>query len=301
MTIEFGLSLPFGPPAHNTDRFLTALDDVLPVLQGHFHSLWMTDHFQWEDKPTYEAWTVMAYLAARWPGWKIGPMVLGQSYRNPAMLAKMGATLQALSKGNFIMALGAGWKEDEYRGYNFPFPSPGVRVEQLEDTLEIIKRMWTEPGQVSFSGKHYSVVNAYCEPKPDPLPPIIVGTGGTKAMLLAAKYADWWNRSDANFAEYKTKVDVLHQHCRTIGRDPASIRKTWFGRLSLGRTHDEALQRGSGRWTPDNAFVGTTREVTDSLKQFIDVGCDYFMVEVLDVDRPDVQGMLLNDVLPKLG
>ncbi len=299
MTVEFGLSLPAGPPKGQIDRFLDDLEKTLPALQGHFNSLWMTDHFFWEDEPTFEAWTVLAYIAARWPQFKIGPMVLGQSYRNPAMVAKMGATLQALCRGNFIMAVGAGWKEDEYHAYGYPYPRPGVRVEQLEDTLQIIKRLWTESGPVSYQGKHYSVASAYCEPKPSPVPPIIVGGGGDKTMLLAAKYADWWNIPDANFADYNAKVTVLRRHCQAIGRDPASMRLTWFGRLVLGQTEAEATRRG-GKWTSQNAFVGTPTQVVAQLQQFIDLGTDYFMVEVLDVDQPEVRGMLLEEVLPKV-
>ena len=175
MTIEFGLVLPAGPPKDQIDRWLDELDSSLSGLDEHFKSLWMTDHFFWDDDPTYEAWTVLAFAAARWPQFDLGPMVLGQSYRNPALLAKMAATLQALCRGRFIMAIGAGWKEDEYHAYGYPFPRAGIRVEQLEDTLEIIRRLWTEPGQVTYQGKHYSITEAYCEPKPEPIPPLIVG------------------------------------------------------------------------------------------------------------------------------
>src|SRR5262245_23117603 len=102
MTVEFGLALPAGPPKGQLNRFTDDLDVILPQLQGHFRSLWMTDHFFWDDEPTHEAWTVISYLAARYPQFEIGPIVLGQSYRNPALLAKMGATLQTLSGGRFI-------------------------------------------------------------------------------------------------------------------------------------------------------------------------------------------------------
>lgn len=299
MSVDFGLSLPAGPPKGHIDKFLTDMDAVLPYLAGSFKSLWMTDHFFWGDAPTYEAWTVLAFIAARWPQFDVGPMVLGQSYRNPALLAKMGATLQALCQGRFIMAVGAGWKEDEYRAYGYPYPSAGARIEQLADTLEIITRMWTEPGRVTYAGQHYSVIDAYCEPKPNPIPPIIVGGGGSKTMQLAAKYADWWNLHDANFADYSAKVAVLRQHCELVGRDPASLRLTWFGRLVLGHTATEAQTRG-GQWTSQNAFVGTPAQVVAQLRQFIELGADYFMVEVLDVDRPDVRAMLLEEVLPQV-
>ncbi len=301
MTIDFGLSLPAGPPKGQLDRFTADLDAVLPQLQGHFRSLWMTDHFFWEDDPTYEAWTVICYLAARYPQFEIGPVVLGQSYRNPALTAKMGATLQILTGGRFIMGIGAGWKEDEYHAYGYAYPRPGVRVGQLEDTLEIIKRLWTEPGQVTYHGKYYRVENAWCEPKPAPIPPIMVGGGGDRTTLLAARYADWWNIPDSAFAKYSDRAAVVRRHCEAIGRDPASLRLTWFGRLALGRSEAEALARSNGKWNRGNALCGTPAQVVADMQQFVDLGVDYFMVDILGLPDPDVIGIVLEEVLPKVG
>ena len=148
--VDFGLGLLAGPSKGQNERFLTELDATLAQLKGSFRSIWMTDHFFWDGEPTFEAWTVLSYLAARYPDFEVGPMVLGQSYRNPATLALMSATLQTLSGGRFVMGIGAGWKEDEYRAYGYPYPSPKVRVEQLEDTLIILKKMWgrTRAGQL---------------------------------------------------------------------------------------------------------------------------------------------------------
>ena len=120
-------------------------------------------------------------------------------------------------------------------------------------------------------------------------------------MMLAARYADWWNIPDANFNDYKARVNILHQHCATIGRDLVTLRLTWFGRLVLGRTEDEALTRGGGRWTPANAFVGSPTQVVEQVQQFVDLGADYFMVEVPGVDQPEVRAMLLEEVLPQVG
>ncbi len=300
VTPDFGLVLPAGPRKNEINQWLTNLDHVLPQLEGIFKSLWMTDHFFWDDEPTYEAWTVLAYAAARWPQFEFGPMVLGQSYRNPAMLAKMGATLQMLSNGRFIMAVGAGWKEDEYHAYGYPFPRPGIRVAQLEDTLEIIKRMWTEPGQVTFQGNHYSVSNAYCEPKPNPVPPIIVGGGGKKTMMLAARFADWWNMPDANFNVYSDCVSVLKEQCASIGRDPDSLRLTWFGRLAVADSEAEAEALSNGKWTTERAIVGSPAQVVAQLQQFMEIGVDYFMVEVLGLPHPTTMALLLKEVLPKV-
>jgi len=299
MTVDFGLSVPAGPPKGQTARWLADLARIAPQIAGHLRSLWMTDHFFWEDSPTYEAWTAICYLAARFPRFEIGPIVLGQGYRNPALLAKMGATLQALSGGRLVMAIGAGWKEDEFHAYGYPYPRPGVRVEQLEDALEIIKRLWTEPGKVSYQGKHYHITDAYCEPKPDPVPPLLVGGGGDRTTLLAARFADMWNIPDANWAKYSDRLQVVRAHCESIGRDPASLRCTWFGRMAIGATEAEARTRG-GRWTPDNAFVGTPAQIVDQMAPFIEAKVDYFMPEVLDIDRPEVLGMLLEEVLPAI-
>lgn len=297
--VDFGLGMLAGPPKGQISRWVEDLDASLPHFMGFFRSLWMTDHFFWEGDPTYEAWTVLSFAAARWPHFEIGPIVLSQSYRNPALMAKMAATLQCLTGGRLIMAIGAGWKEDEYRSYDYPFPSAGVRLEQLEDTLEIFKRLWAEPGQSTYHGKHYQVVDAYSEPKPDPMIPLLVGGGGNKTMLLAAKYAQMWNLPDATYATYFDRVQLLHRHCESIGRDPKSIRLTWYGRMALGKTESEAEALGGGKWTKDNAFVGTPAQVINQMRAFKAGGVDYFMLEVLGLPNPDVIGMTL-DVLSTL-
>jgi alkanesulfonate monooxygenase SsuD/methylene tetrahydromethanopterin reductase-like flavin-dependent oxidoreductase (luciferase family) len=300
MAVEFGLSLPAGPPKDRISQWVDDLEISLEQLGEHFESIWMTDHFVWGDEPTYEAWTVLCYLAARWPKIKLGPIVLGQSYRNPALLAKMGATLQMLSKGRFIMGIGAGWKEDEYHAYGYPFPSAGVRVGQLEDTLEILHRMWTVSGRVTYRGKYYGVTEAYCEPKPDPVPPIMVGGGGRRTTLLAVRYGDMWSMPDAPFGEYAKRLDFIKEHCETVGRDPSTLRLTWFGRLAVGKTEAEALALGGGKWTPANAFVGTPPQVVEQMRPFVEAGVDFFMPAVLGLPDPDVAGMIVEEVISKV-
>lgn len=301
MSLDFGLVLPAGPRKNQIDQWLDNLDVHLPRLQPYFKSLWMTDHFFWADEPTYEAWTVLSFIAARFPQFDLGPVVLGQSYRNPALLAKMAATLQTLCRGRFIMGMGAGWKEDEYHAYGYAFPRPGVRVAQLEDTLEIMKRLWTEPGAVSYQGKHYSITNAYCEPKPNPIPPIMVGGGGDKTMTLAVRFADWWSLPDANFAAYSERVKRLREICARVGRDLASLRLTWFGRLAVAQSEQEAEALSNGQWTKARAFVGTPRQVVEQMQPFIELGVNYFMLEVLGLPAPETTSLVLGEVLPKLG
>lgn len=299
MSVQFGLVLPAGPRKGAIDAWLTEQDKAVTQLAPNIHGLWMTDHFFWEDEPTYEAWTVLAFAAARWPQFTVGPIVLGQSYRNPALLAKMGATLQSLSQGRFTMAIGAGWKEDEYHAYGYEFPRPGVRVAQLEETLEILTRLWREPGQVTYTGQHYRVVDAWCEPKPEPVPHLIVGGGGDKTTRLAARFADEWNIPDANVATYRARMAVLDQHCAELGRDPASLRRSWFGRMALGRTAAEAAERG-GRWTSANALAGTPEQVVAQIQEFVAIGVGYFMVEMLGLPDDEVIQLFREEVAPAL-
>jgi alkanesulfonate monooxygenase SsuD/methylene tetrahydromethanopterin reductase-like flavin-dependent oxidoreductase (luciferase family) len=300
MPVEFGWGVLIGPKAGQPDAWLDDIDASMPHLKRFMTSFWMNDHFMIGSDPVFEAWTVLAFLAARYPEMKVGPMVLGQSYRNPALLAKMAATLQVLSRGNFIMGIGAGWKEDEYHAYDFEFPTTRTRLEQLEDTLEILIRLWTEPGKVTYQGKHYRVTQAYCEPKPNPVPPIMVGGGGETTMLLAAKHAQIWNLSDSNLERYTRHLEALRRQCERVNRDPATLRLTWYGRIAVGRHEAEAVRRGYGKWTHENAFVGTPAEIVEQMNAFVDVGCDWFILEPLGIPDPDVLGMLSEEILPRV-
>jgi len=307
MAADFGWLLTAGPLKGAKTTWLDDIDTCLSHFGQYVKSLWMSDHFFWEDMPTYEVWTVMSYLAARYPQYDVGAGVLGQSYRNPALTAKMAATLQDLSGGRFIMGIGAGWKADEYLAYHYDFPATKIRIEQLEDTLEIMKRLWTEPGKVTYEGKHYNVVGAYCEPKPNPVPPIVIGAGGNKTMRVTARYADIWNFSDANLQLFQERLAVIKGHCADIGRDFNTLRLSWLGRLVVGRTHEEAVERAYREgfyhykdWTIDHAFVGTAAEVVKSMREFMDVGVDYFMCEIFGLPDSDVIDMMTNEVLPQI-
>jgi alkanesulfonate monooxygenase SsuD/methylene tetrahydromethanopterin reductase-like flavin-dependent oxidoreductase (luciferase family) len=303
MAVEFGLALVERHPKSHLTKWMDDIEALLPKLEGHFQSVWMTDHLFWEEDFAYEVWTVLTWLAARWPSFSVGPMVMGQNYRNPALLAKMGATLQVFSRGRFIMGVGAGWKEDEYRAYNYEMPPVAVRMEQLEDTLEILKRLWTQPGKVTYQGKHYRITDAILEPKPDPVPKIVVGGGGKKTMRIAAKLADWWNLSDAGIAKFHDRHTILKQHLEDLGRDPKTLRLTWFGRIVVGRAQAEITARANSRtikYSTENAFVGTPAQVVEQMQEFVANGVDYFMVDVLDFPNPDIVGMIVEEIFPKV-
>lgn len=298
--VDFGMNLQIEPIPEPVDGFLDRLAAVVPQLPASFKSLWATDHLFWDANPVHESWTLITYAAALYPQMQVGAMVTGQNYRNPALLAKMAATVQSLTRGRLIFGIGAGWKEDEYLGYGYPFPTPGERVQQLEEALEIATRLWKQDGKVSYQGEHYHITDAYLVPKPNPIPPILIGGGGEKTMRVAAKLADWWNLPDAPLGRYTERATILRNHCSELGRDPNSIRLTWFGRMSVGANASEAIARSGGKWTPNNAFVGTPAQILEQMKPFIDFGVDYFMLDILDVNDPAVLNTVLNDVIAKL-
>src|SRR5262249_9593965 len=145
--------------------------------------------------------------------------------RPPALLAKMGATLDVISGGRFELAVGAGWHEAEFAAYGFGFPAPRGRIEQLGGALKLIKALWTGE-RADFDGRYYRLRGGLCRPRPvqSPRPPIVVGGAGEKRMLrLVAEEADIWNCSAANYAQLEKKLAVLAEHCAAVGRDVSSL------------------------------------------------------------------------------
>lgn len=304
MTVEFGYAPVERQPRGAINQWLDDQNATLGELEGAFKSLWMTDHFFWDDYYAFECWTVLTWFAARWPNLDVGPMVIGQNYRNPALLAKMAATLQVFSGGRLILGVGAGWKKDEYAAYNIPLPPVKDRVEQLEETYILLKRLWTEPGKVTYHGKHYQITDAILEPKPDPRPLLMYGGGGEKNMLTCAKHCDWWNLPDASLEKYKDRAAVMRQHCESIGREPATLRHTWFGRLVVAETSAAAESLAKSRpgyeYTTQNAIVGTPAQVVEQMAALVDAGVSYFMLDILGLPNRDITRMIVEEVTPKI-
>jgi len=279
--------------------YLANVQLCLELVAGRFDSVWFTDHLQYDDAAILEGWTAIAYLAALYPQFSFGHVVLCQSFRNPALLAKMAATLQFMSSGRFILGVGAGWKEDEYKSYGYEFPSAGTRVEELEETLQIIKALWHEK-RATFQGKHYQVVDAYCEPKPDPLPTIMIGAFRPQMLRLTARHADWWNVSWMPIDAYRDRVVECELACENVGRDPATLRRTWFGGCLCAPTEVgvEGLNKHHIPLGPN--FIGTPAQVIEQMRQFIDLGVDYFML--VNQAFPDLTTLqtLIDEVLPVL-
>jgi alkanesulfonate monooxygenase SsuD/methylene tetrahydromethanopterin reductase-like flavin-dependent oxidoreductase (luciferase family) len=294
VSIRFGWALNASPvegmaPAQYTESVQRQIQLVAP----HIDSLWFVDHLQFGESPLLEGWTALTYLAAQYPQFHVGHMVLCQSFRNPALLAKMAATLQYISHGRFTLSIGAGWHEEEYRAYGYPFPSAGARVDQLEETLQIVRALWTEQ-QVNYQGRHFSVNGAYCEPRPDPAPPILIGGTGTRMLQMVARHADGWNAAWIGPEEYQERLGVLQQACDAIGRDLAEIQRSWFGRCVCVASREEAEKLGG------NGLLGTPEQIVEQLQAYIELGIECFMLGSRTLADTTTVELLATEVLPKL-
>ncbi len=267
------------------ERWDAGIRRALNTITGHWDSAWMTDHFQWDDDDCLEALTTLAFYAALTPQLRWGTMVLGQGYRNPAFTAKTASTIQYLTKGNLILGLGAGWKEDEHLAYGYDYPSAGQRIAELEEAVQIMKRMWTQP-KSSFEGQYYQIKDAINLPQ-TPRPPILmIGGGGEKKTLpIVARHADWWNVT-AYADEYQRKVDILKRECDAIGRDFSTLRLTWFGGGSVGRTTEEAERRARDSFIREKGIWGTPDQVAAKLEALMKAGCTYFMFDSRGIPEP---------------
>lgn len=292
--IEFAwVYQPSARPGEDGSTLLADNDLFIRKLKPYIHAVWVEDHFQWAARPVIECWTTLSYLAGKYPDLTLAPLVLGQGYRNPALTAKMGATLHYLTGGRMVMGLGAGWKEDEYRAYGWGYPSPGVRVEQLEEAIMVLKAMWTQ-SPANFEGKHYTIKDAYCEPRPNPIPPLMIGGGGEQRTLrVVAKHADWWNAPFTTLVDSQRKLDVLKGYCADIGRDPSTLRKTYFGFVSISRDPAKVIKRD------DLHIIGGPPEaVLDQLQSLVNLGFDYFILRFVDFPAFDGVDLFLSEILP---
>ena len=214
----------------------------------HFHQIPFIGR---PEEPMLEAWTTLSVLAGVTTKIKLGTLVTGIIYRHPSVLAKIAATLDVLSKGRLFMGLGASYFEGESLAYGITtsgsFPSNQERLTRLEEAIQIIRKMWTEEPAASFDGKYYQIHNAYCNPKPiqKPSPPILVGgSGERKTLKIVAKYADACNLF-GSAETLKRKLNILKEHCKSVGRDYESILKTTLGAIIIDDNKEIAKKRYS--------------------------------------------------------
>jgi len=236
--MRFGLQHPIFNFDGEVDQIFKALTaKARSAEEGGFDSFWLMDHLIMNarvvpggkpEDPMPESWTTLSSLIGVTKKIRLGTLVTGNIYRNPALLAKMGATVDVLSGGRLFMGVGAGWFEEEAEAYGFPYYDVPGRLKRLEEALQIIRGMWSE-NSFSFEGKFYKVHKAICMPKPlqKPHPPIMIGGSGEKTLLrLVAKYGDACNFLGRSAVALGHKLNVLKEHCKAVGREYNEILKT---------------------------------------------------------------------------
>jgi len=284
---------------------------VLEQIRGRFDSVWISDHVH---PPIFgrgnnaigvlECLSTVSYLAGLFPDFDFGTMVLSRPLRNPAMVAKIGATLQTLTKGRFILGLGSGSNAgNEYAAYGYgdEFPKAAVRVAQTAEAIQIIRQMWTT-SPATFEGKHYRIREAYCEPRPKPPPPIMIaGAGEGLALRVVAQFADWSNFG-GDSDSFAHKLAVLRKHCEAVGRSYDEIVKTYLLLVAVANTEAEAehIAQTSSKPFGPRLITGTPEQVAAQLQPYIELGVGYFMSYF--VDFPDPAGSILfaEEVIPQL-
>jgi alkanesulfonate monooxygenase SsuD/methylene tetrahydromethanopterin reductase-like flavin-dependent oxidoreductase (luciferase family) len=300
--IEFGYNPPSGTrqiERFDTRTFARDLQHALEIASRHFSSLWVSDHLMTVEPWRMDVWTQLTWIAARFPGPLLGTIVMANSYRHPPLLAKMAASLQYFSHGRFILGYGAGWHEAEYRAYGYEFPPTRVRIAQMVEGLELMKAMWTR-SPASYEGRYYRVHDAYCEPRPDPLPIIMIGGDGERHLLRAvARHADWWNTVMRPLPVLRHKLDVLAEHCRAVGRDQAAIRKTITRTVYLAPTRAAAERRaGAALRQPDPPFAGEPAALVDHLGELAELGFDLVQLVFANFPETDDMRLFVDRVLP---
>jgi F420-dependent oxidoreductase-like protein len=191
---------------------------------------WIFDHFmpltEPTDGPCYESWTMLAALAAKTERLRVGHLVTGVTYRNPAILARQAVTVDHISNGRLNLGIGAAWHEQEHRGYGLEFPSAGERVRRLDEACQIIRQLWTETTP-TFEGRYYQLQQAHSEPKPlqKPFPPIFIAAGGDNMLKVVARHANVWCSTAFTVEDFREKNARLVQSCEAIGRDPGTLER----------------------------------------------------------------------------
>jgi len=276
--VRFGIQTP---QQHGSWPEMVAFWQELDTLG--FDSAWVFDHFLpiFSD-PTgscLEGWTALSALAMVTHNVRIGVLVTGNTYRHPAVLAKMATTLDIISQGRLTLGLGAGWFALEHETFGIPFPPVAERLQRLDEALTVIGRLWREDC-VTFQGRYYQLSEARLNPRPlqRPHPPVLVGASGEQvALRVVAHHADIWN-SFGSPEVFRHKIAVLTAHCRTIGRDPDTIEKSVL--LQMALTDDAEAKRRARENVSSGMLVGNPTEIHQQIEQYVAVGVTHFMISL---------------------
>lgn len=254
---------------------------VTLALDGGFDSVWVSDHFMSAERYRLEAWTLVSWIASRHPGITIGTSVLVDAFRHPPLLAKMVASMAALTGCHLVVGYGAGWDEPEFRAFGYPFETGRERLERVDESLEVMRRLW-DGGPVTHTGPSLRLEGAIVEPSPPVRPTLMVGGESTRAIDIAVRRADWWNivHVPDDLARRARQAD---ESCGREGRDPATLRRSVYLIAyladSVAAARAAAGARLDGRPTP---FAGTPEGLADHLGGLVELGFDAFQVVFAD-------------------
>ncbi|HVN84980.1 MAG TPA: LLM class F420-dependent oxidoreductase [Candidatus Binatia bacterium] len=303
----------FGIQTGQQDTTYQELVDIWKEAEAlGFDSAWNFDHFAPIrgdlNNPCLEGWTLLSALAAHTTKIRIGTLVTGNTYRNPALLAKMATTVDIISGGRLNLGIGAAWFEPEHEAYGFPFFTAKERTERLAESLDVITKLWTVD-HPSFAGKFYTLKNAPFNPKPvqQPHPPIVIGGKGKKwVMPLVAKYADGWNVPIGVTPKgIRNRMQIVHDECRRIGRTPCDPEVSAF--LILYRITDvpvvgSAIGLGArlvaGKGAQAAMLAGTPKEIIEKIQTYVDAGATHIIVHIEPPYDKEMLRRFVKDVMP---
>jgi len=297
--MKVGLQIPnfsFGTP--DDQLFDQVVERATAAEESGFDSVWVMDHFfqlpalGGPSQPMLEAYTLLGAIGARTRRVKLGTLVTGVTYRNPALLAKIVTTLDVITGGRAILGIGAAWYDIEHDGLGVDYPSDGIRLDRLEEAVQICRAMFREE-RPSFAGRYYRTNDAWNVPRPIQPggPPILIGGGGEKRTLrLVARYADLCNIT-GDVETIRRKVDILHRHCASEGRDPSEVTVSRLSTLVLTDSEDETvatrsfLREAVGEESGFN--VGREDEIVEQVNELRSAGVGYFIFN-MPTSGPDV-------------
>jgi F420-dependent oxidoreductase-like protein len=304
MSIWFGFHLPSythpgTPPERLFDRVVEqakAAEEAGLDLVTVMDHLYQIQGVGQVDEPMLEGWLVLAALARETSRVRLGTLVTGVTYRNPALLAKQVTTLDTISGGRAILGIGAAWNDVEHEGYGFDFPPVGERMDRLDEALAIITSMFNED-RPTFEGKHYRIERALNVPRPIQPggPPIMVGGGGEQRTLrIAAKYADMTHWFPLGMETLKRKDELLTRYCEEIGRDPSTIERTMATPVVVMGSETEA-SAALERLPPERRpfiKIGTPEQAAEALRPYIDAGFTGFTFNNSIYRTPEQIGLI---------
>ena len=254
---------------------------AMHVEQTGWDGFWYADHFMPNAPDTHvpwpEAWITLAAIGAEVPRLRIGTLVTGNTYRHPAVLAKMAVTLDHITQGRVVLGLGSGWQENEHQHYGIEFGSVGERLEKLDEACHVIKALLTKR-QSNYNGKYYQLDNATLEPKPlhQKLPLMIGGDGERVTLRITAEHADEWNVW-GTVDTLQHKMRILDQHCADLGRDPKSIQRSAVALLFMSED-DKILEQARANAAQRPSIIGTPDAVRDIIHAYAEAGVDELIV-----------------------